>query len=69
MTAKDLLKAAKQRPFRPFILHLSSGQSVTVNEEHNIGMASKNPKRAVVFDPKGDYFIVDLAHIASLQGV
>ncbi|MCI0534714.1 MAG: hypothetical protein L0Z50_05755, partial [Verrucomicrobiales bacterium] len=66
MTLRDIRKAASPRPFRPFTLHLSSGQAVEVLREEYIALHPK-AKSIVVFAADGDYHIIDLSQIASIQ--
>lgn len=66
MTIKELERAHKAQPFRPFTLHLASGRSVRV--EHPEFMAYTPRSRVtVVFKKDGDFEIIDLLLVDSIE--
>lgn len=66
MTAQEVDKLYKARPFRPFIVHLADGRGILV--EHPEFMASSPTGRTmVVYQPDGSLDIVDIPLIVDIE--
>lgn len=65
MDRETLLGLLLRQPFEPFVLKLSSGESLEVRHPE---IAALGKSRLVVIDPKSDRMIITaLLHIASIE--
>ena len=68
MTISDVKNLREQTPFRPFVIHLTSGAALPVQHAE---MLSINPAREDIFilwvGPSWNF--IDVAQIAKLSGV
>jgi len=68
MTTKTLQTAVNQRPFRPFILRLASGQRVRITDQDRVAVHPE-AKTLFLFERDGGYRIIDIPLIAELHAV
>jgi hypothetical protein len=66
MTTKEVAKTHKAVPFRPFRLHLAGGRSLAVRHPEMMAYAPDS-RTAVVYKQDGDFEIVDLLLIESIE--
>ena len=66
MTADKLRRALRERPFRPFTLHLADGRNLRV---HHPEFVAQDPtgRTAILYMPDGDYRIVDLLLVTEID--
>ena len=66
MTTKELEKAHKTTPFRPFLLRMAGGRAIRVDHPE---MMSYTPggRITVVHKPNGDFEIIDLLLVESIE--
>jgi hypothetical protein len=67
MTAIDIQKLWEQKPFRPFSFRSVSGDQFIVQESWQLAMPKSRPEILFFFDQQGDYHIIELEKIESVN--
>ena len=65
MNIKELSKAKQMRPFRPFVIHLTSGKDLSITDGDQFALNAKN-RMVFVFGQDDAYHLIDAREIASL---
>jgi hypothetical protein len=66
VTTKELERAHKTTPFRPFALRMAGGRSIKVEHPEMMSYAPGG-RTTVVFKRNGDFEIIDLLLIESIE--
>lgn len=66
MTTKELERAHKTAPFRPFLLRMAGGRAIRVDHPEMMSYAPGG-RTTVVFKRNGDFEIIDLLLIESIE--
>lgn len=67
ITRTHLLSVIKAEPYRPFVLHLSSGRVMKIDHPENVAFLGNGSNIAVSY-PKTDHFeIIPLLLVASVE--
>ena len=66
MKIKDIQEMRDVAPFKPFSLHLSSGRTIKISTPDHL-LFSPRGDLLVVFPSTGGVFVVEPAHVASLD--
>ncbi len=66
MTIQELRTAYDAQPFRPFVMHLADGRSITVHHREFIATAPSG-RTIVVYQPDDSSNVVDLLLITDLE--
>ena len=66
MLNEDLKDLFARTPFRPFTIHLASGQGVLVNQPERMSI-SPDGTRMNVFTADGHFHLLDVSQIADLE--
>lgn len=66
MTTKELERAHKTAPFRPFLLRMAGGRFIRVDHPEMMSYAPGG-RTTVVYKRNGDFEIIDLLLIESIE--
>ena len=66
MTIKELKKAKDERPFRPFLIHMSDGRELKVPHPDAVAWENDDAEIAVCMVPGGGWEVIDVILITSL---
>lgn len=66
-TRAHLLTVLKAEPFRPSVLHLSSGRDVRVDHPENVAFLGNGSNIAVSYPRTDDFEIAPLLFVASVE--
>ncbi|HEX4668192.1 MAG TPA: hypothetical protein VH207_16510 [Chthoniobacterales bacterium] len=63
---EELIKLARQMPFVPFTIELSSGRKIPVRSSDHIFLGAEKGSLIVVQDDQGLYGLLPVLHITAL---
>ena len=66
MKIEEVRKLLHAQPFRPFQIHVADGGRIPVKHEDFVALAPTG-RELIVYQPDGDYQIVDVVLVTRLQ--
>ena len=66
MTIEQIRAAYEAKPFRPFLIHLADGRTVTVHHREFI-MAAPSGRTIIVCQPDDSFNVIDLLLVTDLE--
>jgi hypothetical protein len=69
MTAEQLRQLKNKSPFKPFTIHMNSGESFKVADPENLVIHPDWTVDAIVFQPRGRFSFVYLKNVTHVSGI
>lgn len=66
MTIERLIELVNRKPFKPFVIHLTDGETIEIDSEKTILFPERHPELIIVFSENGAIHLFEYTVIASL---
>ena len=68
MTSEQLRRLKNQTPFKPFTIHMNSGETFTIRDPENLVIHPEWTVDAIVFQPRGRFSFIYLRNATHVSG-